>query len=72
MIGWVGNVFIVVGLFLVGRKDRRAFLFSIAGETAWIVNAALRHDWALVTICAVFNLMAFRNYLLWGKTTDGD
>lgn len=67
-LSWIGNFYIITGLWLIGRKDRNAFLFSIAGETCWIIASVVTHNWALVFICSVFNVMAFRNYLLWGKT----
>lgn len=68
MLGWIGNALIMVGLWRMGDKSRSAFLFSIAGETAWCANAYLRRDWALTTICLVFNIMALRNYIKWGKS----
>ena len=68
MLGWIGNVFIVVGLWGVGNKSRRAFLASIVGESFWILNATLRHDSALTAICVVFLVMAIRGYIKWGKT----
>lgn len=64
---WLGNGLIIVGLWRIGEKDRRAFLFSIAGETCWTLAAAHDGDWALVFICTVFNIMAFRNFLKWAK-----
>lgn len=67
MIKWVGNVLIVVGLWKIGDKWRHAFLFSIAGETCWMLASALSGDWALFSICAVFNIMAVRSWLKWGK-----
>lgn len=67
MLGWIGNIFIVVGLWGVGSKIRNAFLVSIAGEGFWIANSYLRNDWALFAICWVFLLMALRGYILWGR-----
>ena len=67
-LSWVGNILIVIGLWRVGSKDRNAFLFSIAGETCWIVWSALTGNWALTFICVVFNLLALRNYIKWGAS----
>lgn len=68
MLGWIGNFFIVAGLWEVGNRNRAGFLASIAGETAWIANAYSRGDWALTSICVVFLLMAIRGYIKWGQT----
>ncbi len=67
MLGWIGNVFIVAGLWGLGNKYRPAFLFSIGGESLWIANAYRRADWALTSICVVFLLMAVRGFILWGR-----
>lgn len=67
MLSWIGNLFIVAGLYGVGNKLRRAFLASIVGESCWIIQAASKHDWALTSICVVFLLMAVRSYIKWGK-----
>lgn len=65
MLGWVGNIFIVTGLWLIGNKARKAFYFSIVGESCWIINALIRHDLALATICIVFLLAAIRGLIKW-------
>lgn len=67
MLGWIGNVFIVAGLWGVGNRNRKAFLVSMIGESFWIANAFLRRDWALFYICLVFWFMALRGYVLWGR-----
>jgi len=67
MIAWLGNILIVIGLWKVGDKWRHAFLFSIAGEICYIVRSILAADWALASICIVFCLMAFINWIKWGR-----
>lgn len=67
MLTWIGNTFIVAGLWGVGNRNRSAFLLFITGESLWIAASYLRHDWALFSICWVFLLMALRGYWLWGK-----
>lgn len=67
MLSWVADVLIVVGLWKIGSKDASSFLWSIAGESLWVISAVNRSDWALASICCVFNVMALRNYFLWRK-----
>ena len=64
VIGWLGNILIVIGLYKLGHKWRHAFLFSIAGELCWMTKS-YGHDWALCFICGVFCVMALRNWFLW-------
>lgn len=68
IISWVGNVLICLGLWHIGNKKRWAFLFSIAGETAWIIYATQIHLWSLTFICCVFWSLAIRSWVKWGKS----
>lgn len=67
LLGWLGNIFIVIGLWKIADKWRNAFLFSIVGESAWIAKSLITQDYALAFICTVFNIMAFRSYIKWGR-----
>jgi len=64
---WIGNVFIVVGLWHIGNKKRWAFLFSVAGEICWIVYSLTIGLYSLAVICTVFAVLAIRSYYKWGK-----
>ena len=66
-IAWLGNILIIVGLYKIGNKQRSAFIWSICGESVWTTSALLTGNWALAFICTVFNLMAVRSYIKWGK-----
>ena len=68
LLTWAGNLLIVVGLYKIGNKQRSAFIWSICGESAWTAAAIVREDWALATICTIFNIMAMRNFAKWGET----
>lgn len=64
---WIGNAFIVLGLWGIGSKRRGAFLFSIIGEAFWIAYASSIGLWSLAFICVVFLLLAARGYIKWGE-----
>lgn len=68
ILSWLGNLFIILGLWGIGNKRRGAFLFSIVGEALWVIVAGHRKDVAFVFICLVFFGLAIRNYIAWGKT----
>lgn len=63
--GWAGNVLIVTGLWLVGRRRWEAFAFTAVGEVIWVGVAVARHQWDLAFICLVFAILAVRNLFLW-------
>lgn len=67
-LSWIGNVFIVLGLWHIGKKQWWAFLFSIIGECAWIAYSLYTHLWSLAFMCAIFAVLAARNMMLWRKT----
>lgn len=64
---WFANLLIVIGLWTLGHKWRHAFLFSIAGEAIYTVNSLRAGHYELAFICVVFCVLAFRNWLKWGK-----
>lgn len=62
---WIGNIFIVAGLWGIGNKQRGAFIFSMLGEAAWIAFSLSAHLYSLALICGVFFTMALRSYIKW-------
>ena len=66
MIGWIGNVFIVGGLWGIGNKWRPAFLLSVVGESCWMSASYQRSQWDLFFICGVFGALAIRSFVKWG------
>lgn len=70
MFGWLGNVFIVVGLWMVGNKNRNCFLWTMAGEAAYAAHVYLRRDWAILAAVGIFFFMALRNYIKWGENEN--
>lgn len=66
-LGWLGNIFIVVGIWRVGNRQRNAFFFSIVGEIAWIIKSLYLGQYDLAVICGVFALLAVRSYVKWGR-----
>ena len=65
--GWIGNIFIILGLWFVGNKKRWAFILSVIGETCWIIHSFLIQMYDLAIICIVFALLAARSWYKWGK-----
>jgi len=67
ILGWAGNVAIVAGLWGIGNQRRGAFLFSIVGESAWIVKSTINRQWDLAFICVIFAALAIRSWVKWGS-----
>ena len=69
MLGWIGNILILVGVWNLGNRKRIAFLFAMAGESLWLVNALAAGWFDLAFISLVAVGMACRNWIKWGPQT---
>lgn len=67
LIPWIGNLFIVLGLWKLGSKNRKAFIFSMLGEATWVLYATSIRMWPMAFICVVFFTLAARNFVVWGQ-----
>jgi len=67
LIPWIGNLVIIVGLWKIGDKDRRAFLWTMAGETLYGIHTFLTGDWAIFCAVLIFFSIAARNYWKWNR-----
>ena len=66
LLSWIGNVAIIAGLWFIAEKRRFALLFSMLGESLWIVYSIHSHLWSLAFICCIFLVMWIRSYIKWG------
>lgn len=69
MLDWIGNIFLVVGSFLLGYRLRRAFLLIAFGEFVWLFRSYQLGSWDMLFICALFLILAIKNYIDWGRET---
>lgn len=68
-LGWIGNAFLVWGIWEIGNKRRFAHLLTVIGECAWIAKCLLSTPqvWDLAVICTVFAVLAGRCWVKWGQ-----
>lgn len=65
-IGWIANVFMILGSWNTGNKKRIGFLLIAIGEVLWIIASTLVGTSSMIFICFVFALLAIRNWFKWG------
>lgn len=53
MLGWIGNVFIVIALFRLGKPTRTAFVLGAIGEALWFAESLRIREWSLAAMCAL-------------------
>ncbi len=70
MLGYLGTVLIIAGIFGVGRKYRHALLFSAAGELAYMLRELAKWpdvDGALLLLVAVLLVIALDGWRRWQR-----
>ncbi len=65
MIGWIGNIFLLVGVYYIGNKQKVGFLLTAFGEIIWIAYSVTISLWSLVAACVLFFGMSLRNWYKW-------
>lgn len=66
-ISWLGTILLTYGLWLIGKKQRRAFIYTFLGEIGILIYSLHMRSSALVFIGLVFSGLAVRNWIMWGK-----
>lgn len=64
-LGWLGNVFLVVGLVTAGNQWRWAFLFTAIGEALWTVKLLRFRHWDMLFVTVLFLILSLRNLFVW-------
>lgn len=64
---WIGCLTIFVGLWLIGKKIRTAFIFTFVGEVLVFIWAFHQRAWPICFVGVTFGFMAVRNWFKWGK-----
>lgn len=67
MIGWIGNIFLLAGVYYIGNKQKVGFLLTAFGEIIWIAYSVTISLWSLVAACVLFFGMSLRNWYKWYK-----
>ena len=67
LLGWVGDVLLVWGIWEIGNRRRIAHLWTVGGEVCWIIKSLVLGQFDLAIICVVFAGLAFRCWVKWGQ-----
>ncbi len=68
--GWVGNVFLILGLLFLSPKTKWPFICTIVGEVIWSVYSYQTSQWDMMFICVVFAMLSVKNFLKWDQLND--
>lgn len=60
-------MFLILAMYLIGRKWRHAFLLTIIGEALWFVVGVQMGRTDIAFLPIIFILIAGWNWIKWGK-----
>lgn len=70
--GWIGNIFLIIGVFFINQKTRWPFLFMAVGEAIWFAYSMNMHKADMAFICFLFCILATRNFFKWRVSNELD
>ena len=70
IVGWIANVFLIVGLVLIGRKWKHAFVLTVVGEVLWTIESIRIGRPDMIFLCVVFAGLAGLNWWKWNREED--
>ena len=65
-LGWAATAIMLIGAWMVGRKNAYGFLLQLAGNLGWaIVGVSRGMQMDLIFVSVLFVCMYVRNFYLW-------
>jgi len=64
---WIGTVFILSGLWLIGSKNRIGFVVSIIGCLFWAAYGIQHSILSILTVNVIFVFVNARGWFHWKK-----
>lgn len=65
--GWVGTIFTMWGIWLIGRKQRIGFLAGILGGVLWTIKAIHTSQVDLIAVEVLIVITQIYAWQQWGK-----
>ncbi len=67
ILGWAGNIFILLGLLLVSYQRRSGFIHGFIGNTLWGIKGYLTYQYDLLTIEIIIVIIQIFAWHNWGR-----
>ena len=65
--GWVGSVLLVISIWLVGNKKRKAFIFGVLGNLFWAISGYQKDMNDLIVISLIMVVFNAVGWFKWGS-----
>ena len=66
-IDWFGTLFVVLGIYFLGEKQKKGFIFGVIGSSAWLIFAVMVDSVASFVLNVLMIGLNIRGYLKWIK-----
>jgi len=70
MIGWIANVFILLGIGMIAYKKRSGFIMGTIGNTLWCVKGFQTGQVDLITIEMIIVVLQLFSYINWKRQDE--
>lgn len=70
IIGWIGNIFFVYGVFALGHKQVRGFWCNMVGNILYAGQGAMLELPSLIVLSALLVFLNIKGVLAWTKTKN--
>lgn len=67
MSGWIGTGLLLIGSWQFSARRRSAWLWSLAGNLAWLARGVQTGQWDVATETAIFAALALWGWYRWRK-----
>ena len=72
LVGLIAGALELLGLWLLGNKQRLGFLVSLSGNILWITFVLVsKQSWGLLLVCPVALILNLRGWKKWGGSSAG-
>jgi nicotinamide riboside transporter PnuC len=65
IIGWVGNIVVLAGCFLLMRKQISGFLVSVLGNIAYLLQGIVMTNFSLITLNVLLMMINCYSWMVW-------
>lgn len=68
IIGWVANIFLIIGYYMIAKQNHHGFALSAVGDVLWAYEGVIANRLDLFVVCVLFTVIAIMGWWQWDRT----
>ena len=68
-VDWIGTVFTLAAIYMLGSRQRNGFVIMIFGNLSWIALGVFINSLAMILSNVIFIAMNIRGFVKWSAKT---